>query len=165
MAFETHLQQRIVGAIVLVTLGVIFIPALLDGSGYRARQAQEIEVREKPTFNVEAREQPQAVPTPVEQNRQDLAQLHDQDKAQLASQPIRAFALQVGTFESEDNATRLQEKLKAAGYSVYIRPSDPGQSDGYKVRIGPHLDRKELDKIKQDVKQSFAIDGYVVNHP
>ena len=47
---EAPLQQRIVGAIVLVTLGVIFIPALLDGSGYKARQAKDIVIREKPKF-------------------------------------------------------------------------------------------------------------------
>ena len=38
---EAPLQQRIVGAIVLVTLGVIFIPALLDGSGFKSRQLQD----------------------------------------------------------------------------------------------------------------------------
>jgi DedD protein len=47
---EAPLQQRIVGAIVLVTLGVIFIPALLDGSGYKSRQARSIEIKDKPYF-------------------------------------------------------------------------------------------------------------------
>ena len=65
---EAHLQQRIVGAIVLVTLGVIFIPALLDGSGYKSRQVQDIEVKEKPEFPPLKQKQVKPVPTPLEKN-------------------------------------------------------------------------------------------------
>ena len=34
---DSPLLQRIIGAAVLVALGVIFIPALLDGAGYKSR--------------------------------------------------------------------------------------------------------------------------------
>ena len=47
---EASLRQRIVGAIVLVTLGVIFIPAFLGGSGFKSRQFQDIEIKSKPEF-------------------------------------------------------------------------------------------------------------------
>lgn len=164
MAMDTHLQQRIVGAIVLVTLGVIFIPALLDGSGYRGRQVQDIEVKEKPRFQVDAGERPKLIPTPVEQNRKTIELDRGQDKQQLAEQPIQAFALQVGTFDSEDNATRLKDKLKAAGYVAFI-PANEDQKSGFKVRIGPQLERDELEKIKQDVKKKFDLEGYIVNYP
>ena len=63
---EAPLQQRIVGAIVLVTLGVIFIPALLDGSGYKSRQVQDIEIKDKPAFPPLSQKKLKPIPTPLE---------------------------------------------------------------------------------------------------
>lgn len=42
------LKQRLVGAIVLVALAVIFVPMLLDGSGRRAGDKVSVEIPEKP---------------------------------------------------------------------------------------------------------------------
>ena len=67
---EAPLQQRIVGAIVLVTLGVIFIPALLDGSGYKARQAKDIVIREKPRFPSQSKKKLDPIPTPLDAKRE-----------------------------------------------------------------------------------------------
>ena len=68
---EASLQQRIVGAIVLVTLGVIFIPALLDGSGYKSRQVQDIEIKEKPEFPPLSQKKVKPIPTPLLENKKD----------------------------------------------------------------------------------------------
>ncbi len=42
------LKQRLVGAVVLVALAVIFLPMLFDGSGARERLDQEIAIPDKP---------------------------------------------------------------------------------------------------------------------
>ena len=63
---EAPLKQRIVGAIVLVTLGVIFIPALLDGSGYKSRQVQDIEIKEKPDFPPLSSKRVEPIPNPID---------------------------------------------------------------------------------------------------
>ena len=47
---DKQLQQRLVGAVVLVSLGVIFIPALLDGAGYKSRHSRSIEIPVEPEF-------------------------------------------------------------------------------------------------------------------
>ena len=73
---EAPLQQRIVGAIVLVTLGVIFIPALLDGSGYKSRQVQDIKIREKPEFPPLAQKKLKPIATPLEKIRKCKNYLH-----------------------------------------------------------------------------------------
>jgi DedD protein len=162
---EAPLQQRIVGAIVLVTLGVIFIPALLDGSGYRSRQVKDIEVKEKPEFPPLTQKVVEPIPTPLEKNKQDLAVVHKADPEQLHEKPVKTFALQVGTFGSNENAQKMCDDMKKAGYAAFVHESTSKGKTSYKVRIGPELDRRVLEKLRQDINKSQKIDSYIVNHP
>jgi DedD protein len=166
---EVPLQQRIVGAIVLVTLGVIFIPALLDGSGYKSRHVQDIEIREKPEFPPLTQKKVKPIPTPLQQNKKDQIKVQQADPKQAHKKPLKAFALQVGTFGSNENAEKMRDQMRKAGYSAFVHKSTAkGQGGGkatYKVRIGPELERSVLEKIKTKLKKSQKIDGYIVNHP
>jgi DedD protein len=45
---DSGLKQRLVGAVVLVALAVIFLPMLLDGSGARDRLNEDIAIPEQP---------------------------------------------------------------------------------------------------------------------
>ena len=162
---ESHLQQRIVGAIVLVTLGVIFIPALLDGSGYKSRQVQNIEMKEKPEFPPLSQKKVKPVVTPLAQNKTRQKTLQKADKKKTHTQVVKSFALQVGTFDSNENAEKLRDKLRKAGYTAFVQKSGAKGRTSYKVRIGPELEHSVLEKVKEDVKKTQKIDGYIVNHP
>lgn len=162
---EVPLQQRIVGAIVLVTLGVIFIPALLDGSGYKSRQVQDIEIKEKPEFPPLKQKKVKPIPTPLEKNKQDQVRVQKADPKAAHKKPIKSFALQVGTFGSNENAEKMRDQMREAGYTAFVHKSTSKGKTSYKVRVGPELERSVLEKIKTDLKKSKKIDGYVVNHP
>ncbi len=162
---EAPLQQRIVGAIVLVTLGVIFIPALLDGSGYKSRHVQDIEIKEKPEFPPLSQKQVKQIPTPLQENKKLQEKAQKADPKQSHKKPIRAFALQVGTFDSNENAVKLRDQMRKSGYSAFVHKSTSKGKTSFKVRIGPELERSVLEKIKTKLKKSKKIDGYVVNHP
>jgi DedD protein len=162
---EAPLQQRIVGAIVLVTLGVIFIPALLDGSGYKNRQVQDIEVKDKPEFPPLTQKTIEPVATPLENIEKVQQEALEADPVQSQKIPVRAFALQVGTFDNDENAVKMRDKLQKAGYTAFVLEQASNGKASYKVRIGPELERSVLEKIKTDIKKSQKIDGYIVNHP
>ncbi|MCG6936944.1 MAG: SPOR domain-containing protein [Gammaproteobacteria bacterium] len=162
---EAHLQQRIVGAIVLVTLGVIFIPALLDGSGYRSRQAQDIRVKEKPEFPPLSQKEVKPIATPLETIKQNQAEARKSDAEDHQKKTIKSFALQVGTFDSNENAEKLRDELRKAGYTTFIVKTESNGKTSYKVRIGPELEYSVLEKIKTDIRKSHKIDAYIVNHP
>jgi len=162
---EAHLQQRIVGAIVLVTMGVIFIPALLDGSGYRSRQAQDIKVKEKPEFPPLTQKEVQPIATPLETIKQNQAEARKSDAEDKQKKTIKSFALQVGTFDSNENAEKLRDELRKAGYTTFIHKTESSGKTSYKVRIGPELEYSVLEKIKTDIRKSHKIDAYIVNHP
>jgi len=162
---EVPLQQRIVGAIVLVTLGVIFIPALLDGSGYRSRQVQDIEIKEKPEFPPLTQKKVKPISTPLEINKQEQVKVQKADPKQMHKKPIRSFALQVGTFSRNENAEKMRDEMREAGYSAFVHKSISKGKTSYKVRVGPELERSVLEKIKAELKKSKKIDAYIVNHP
>jgi DedD protein len=48
-----------------------------------------------------------------------------------------AWAVQLGSFASRDNADKLLRQLRAQGFSVYLSSGGSGPSPRYRVRIGP----------------------------
>lgn len=162
---EAPLQQRIVGAIVLVTLGVIFIPALLDGSGYKSRQVQDIEIKDKPDFPPLAQKKVKPIATPLEQNKKENTVALKVDPKQPDKKPVKTFALQVGTFDDYSNAEKMRDKLRKDGYTTFVHKSQGKSKTTYKVRIGPEIEHSVLEKIKTTLRKTHKIDAYIVNHP
>ncbi len=172
---EAALQQRIVGAIVLVTLGVIFIPALLDGAGYKSRHVQDIEIKEKPAFPPLSQKKVDPIATPLQQNKKQPEKVQQTDpkqaepkqahKTPVHKKPVKAFALQVGTFGSNENAEKMRNKMRKAGHTAFVDKFTVKGKTNYRVKIGPELERDALEKIKKALKKSKKIDAFIVNHP
>jgi len=160
---EKTLQQRLVGAVVLVALGVILVPALLDGSGFKSRHDRNIEIPVKPLLPPlkEVKVEPVAIATPVDIRKKRV----EQKKKEVPPEPIQSWILQVGTFSQEKNALGFRDTLRKEGYLAY---SETSQSDGkksYRVRIGPELEKARLEKIKVKLKADKKIDGFILRHP
>jgi DedD protein len=120
---DKSLQQRLIGAILLVALGVIFIPVLLDGSGYKSRQERNIVMPAAPEFppvkefrpkkEVPA---PKAAPAPVA-----AAKTEAPAPPAAREQPVKAFALQVSTVTVKGNAYALRDKLRKKAILPMLR--------------------------------------------
>lgn len=167
---DKTLQQRLIGAILLVTLGVIFIPVLLDGSGFKSRNSRSIEMPPEPAFPPlsEIKLDP-VVPTHVKQKSAVTAvdkpvPSKPKTKTKL-KQPNNAFALQVSTVTIKDNAYALRDKLRKDGYAAYVETRTNNGKTTYRVRIGPELDKSRLEKMKKTIKKKQGLDGFIVNHP
>jgi DedD protein len=50
---DISLKQRLIGAIVLIALAVIFVPMLLDGSGHKEQVAMGLDIPPEPEFKFE----------------------------------------------------------------------------------------------------------------
>ena len=158
------MQQRLIGAILLVALGVIFIPVLLDGSGFKSRNSRSIEMPPEPKYPPlsEITLEP-VVPTHVKQ-KPESSKPKPKTKTAL-KQPGNAFALQVSTVTIKDNAYALRDKLRKDGYSAYVESSTKNGKTSYRVRIGPELDISRLKKMKATLSKEQGLDGFIVNHP
>lgn len=156
---EKKLQQRLVGAVVLVALGVILVPALLDGSGYKSRHERNIEIPEKPVLPTleEVKVEPVAIASPIEERRKQV----EQKKKEVPAKPVQSWALQVGTFSQESNALAFRDTLRKEGYTAYVNKG----KENYRVRIGPELEKASLVELEAKFKAEKKIDGFIVNHP
>jgi len=119
---EKTLQQRIVGAVVLVALGVILIPALLDGSGYKSRHDRDIVIPVQallPTLK-EIKTKPATIATPLDIRKKRV----EQKKKAIPPKPIQSWALQVGTFSQKTNALAFRDGLRKEGHLAYLADSE-----------------------------------------
>jgi DedD protein len=165
---DKTLQQRLIGAILLVALGVIFIPVFLDGSGFKSRNSRSIEMPPEPEFPPlsEIKLEP-VVPTHVKEKlaAAPVTKVEADKSGNELSTPVNAFALQVSTVTIKDNAYDLRDKLRKQGYSAYVETRTKNGKTSYRVRIGPELDKGKLEKMKATISKEQGLDGFIVNHP
>ncbi len=166
---ETSLQQRLIGAILLVALGVLFIPVLLDGSGFKSRNSRSVQMPPEPEFPPlsEIKLEP-VVPTHARQKAQSTAAAPSSSQAEARAAlkpPTNAFALQVSTVTVKDNAYALRDKLRKDGYTAYVETRTRNGKTSYRVRIGPELDKSKLKAMKSAVQKEYGLEGFIVNHP
>jgi len=190
---ETALQQRVVGAIVLVSLAVIFIPALLDGAGYKSRHARSIEVPPKPAFPPMSQQRVEPVATPLDKDFDALKQAAKSRKVSVgkagdessgaestarssqsgkaavaagnkaADNALKAWMLQVGTFSKRENANKYRDELRRKGYTAQVFEDSRHGKPRYRVRIGPDLSRERMEKLRQKLEKQ-GVEGYIVSH-
>jgi len=75
------------------------------------------------------------------------------------------WAVQVGSFASQDNANRLAEKLRSAGLSAYIEQRPEQSGTVFKVRVGPQPGRAEAEQMRATLAQRFGLDGMLLQQP
>ena len=158
------MQQRLIGAILLVALGVIFIPVFLDGSGFKSRNTRSIELPPEPAFPPLSEIELNPV-EPVHSRQQPAAPQARPKADTVSSQKKKAFALQVSTVTIKENAYDLRDKLRKEGYTAYVETRTKNGKTSYRVRIGPELDKGKLEKMKATIKKEQGLDGFIVNHP
>ena len=70
------------------------------------------------------------------------------------------WVLQIATFKSKENAVRLVEKLKGANYDAYSLTTN----SLYKVYVGPEFKRETSEKMREEIKKKFNLNGIVVKY-
>lgn len=174
------LKHRITGAVVLISIAVIFLPMFLD--------------RTEPSFDSEDSSIPPAprakpfgeyVPIPPEWSEQPEHELwaeRDAVEREPEAEPVQevpdaelpdrpalaanglpeAWTVQLATFADEDNAKALNQKLLKAGYHAYLRESRTPTRTLYRVLVGPELVAKDAGNVRDQLKKEFKLEGIVV---
>lgn len=75
------------------------------------------------------------------------------------------FAVQLGAFANADEAARLRDRARAAGFSAFVERVQTGSGVLSRVRIGPVTDRAEADRLRARVAGTLGVDGIVRPHP
>jgi len=187
---DVLLKQRLVGAIVLVALGVIFIPMLLEGPN----QTLVPEMDDIPTPETHAPELPlkpfppigepvqaeRAVVTDATAEREPVAaQSTPAPAADAPPKPVQApvkteqpaaaipgsWIVQVISLSNKANALALRDKLRKGGFSTQVEQVRVDGKTHYRVRVGPFLERVEADQVRKQIADRFEQNGRVMSWP
>ncbi len=182
---DQGLKQRLVGATVLIVLGVLLIPWFLDGSGMDQDSQSTLELpvptprtsvpasndQSQPQSSAKSPSKPVSEPKVrvVEQKkpppkREPKTEPVVAVKPAPASDPGSGWVAQVGSFSSESNANRLTAQLKKAGYPAFVMRHRANNKAMFRVRVGPEKERRLAEELARRLKRE-GHDSKVVSHP
>jgi DedD protein len=192
---DNRIKQRIIGAIVLVSLGVIFIPMILSGGGEQTMPLFGSPIPTKPDNIADIKvlefentptppETPSEIRSPVDnyskeddkpviqpvkpqaETKEKVKKSSTSDKtATKESKPLKAWAVQVGSFENRKNALALKDKLIKRGFRAFVERIVTQDKTSYRVRVGPEVRRENAENLQKKIEQKMNIKGIVMTHP
>jgi DedD protein len=119
-------------------------------------QKEQVAVVEKPAAVTEP---PIASPVKaVAEKKSAKKSLAANSKHAPAKFKTTAWVIQMGSFKDKDNARRLADKLRAAGYKAFTREIKAST----RVFIGPESKQASALKLSNEVEQQFKLHGIVM---
>lgn len=188
------MKHRLIGATVLVALGVIAWPVIFDTSPVR-EISQRSQIPEEPVierFTVPEPQRPQlpaeSAEGPEQETVTDAAPIGGEREApavttakpapalktgQLPPVPGVAvdgaglplqWAVQLGVFSQLANARDMQQRARAAGFHAILQSSSVAGVGQYRVYVDPKLDRNGAASVAAEVKRKLGVDGFVTRY-
>ena len=174
-------RQRLIGAITLVLLLVVFVPMILDPEPRTSRPEPVLAIPSKdnapalpapaqkaasPVATVKAPEAPEASkPAPASTAMAAKPAAPAQALPAPAAAPkLEGFAVQVGAFKEDVKLAQAREKLTAAKVSHYTERLATSSGELTRLRAGPYATREVAEKAAIEVKRA-GLDGRVVPLP
>ena len=186
-------KQRIVGGLVLVALGAIVIPFLLDmhqdgqwwGKGNIpkkpedgfvtrvlplqewSKQAQSELAQGGAQLDAAAaaiKDQAESPPPAVRPPPAKAARTPSASVA-VATAVAEGWVVQLGSFANQKNAEDLQERLRQKGYHAFMDQIQQGGQTVYRVRIGPEQQRAAAESLRGRLEHDLELKGIVLHIP
>jgi len=164
---------------VLLSLAVIFIPMILDGSGQESVTKIDMEMPPEPTlvFSDELENQVET-PAPEHSSTQqgDESGHTDTDPAnnvvpelvvnEETKSELLGWVVQVGAFGDKPKALAMQKQLIDAGFDALVEIGTNKGKDYFRVKVGPVISQDEATKIKDSLRNKMKMESaFVTRHP
>lgn len=178
---DKALKQRLLGAVMLVSLMVVFLPLVLDGGDHRKtmqtlipprpglpnmqiNEPQRLHLTAAPELDIvevesvslsESEPEPEPVADPI---AKPVAPAAGNKAVGLDSERrVKAWVLQLASFKQTKNANGLRDKLRKGGYKAYSEK----RNGLIRVFVGPDLDKSKVEGWKKALKQQFKLSGLI----
>jgi len=182
MPLTAILKQRLVGAMVLIALAVIFVPMFLEGPSQTLVPAMEkmpqpdrqppvqkpqsypdqVELEKEPEESV-LTAQPSATHLQIPAEKIEaitpppsVSKLAEKNRK---TKPQNSWVIQVGSFASKNNALALRNKLRKSGLPTQVEKVRINEHKRYRVRVGPYLKRNQADSVNKQMDSKFSLQG------
>lgn len=77
----------------------------------------------------------------------------------------RGYAVQVGAYGAEAQASAMRDRLRAAGFIAYSEKVQTESGTRWRLRIGPVADRESVARLQGELKAKLKLDGIPVSYP
>ncbi|MCB1759868.1 MAG: SPOR domain-containing protein [Gammaproteobacteria bacterium] len=182
------MKKRLIGATVLVSLVVIFVPMLLEHEPVLEQEIEQSNIPPLPPggeFNSriipQRSEPPRITPRvaqPVGNDAEVPAQGPAETRASSTPNPptdvvatregLSAWVVQVGSFSQRENAQNLVERLRGKSFAVDMEQVSIKGKTLYRVMVGPEVDRAQAEAILARVNkevESLKLVGTLRSYP
>jgi len=179
---RVDLTQRLIGAIVLVSLGIILIPLILNGGPERllsdSGDTNIPPIPKKLTRKLPDIPQSEPMPAPKKiiaypqevynnKTKEPVSPVVSDKHYKKISRPVSkkitmAYTLQIASFSKKDNALGLQKQLRKKGFKAYIEFISTAKGQFYRLRVGPYLKFEQISTIKQQLKIQFKLKNTMI---
>jgi DedD protein len=141
-------------------------PAFAEASEYQGKQAERVRVgpfedrAAAEAARLRIKQLKPAVPGSVVQLASDAKA--DAPATALPAGRAGAWAVQLGALKTVDDANKLRDRVKNAGFAAFVDKVDANGSTLWRVRAGPEVDRGAADKLRASIKDKLKLDGMIV---
>ena len=169
---DTALKQRLIGAVVLVALAVIFLPMLIKGPAPDSGVSDvPLTVPATPGGQYETRELPLVTPgnapaggvvgmdnaAPAASASEAVPLGAAPDAAAGAMSPASTaggnFAVNFGAYATSADADAVIARLKQSSLPAFREPATINGKSAYRVRIGPYAERADAETVRLQAAQ------------
>ena len=187
-----QIKNRVVGAIVLFTIAIIFLPDILDGKK-QSKRNDSASIPSKPTAtvipvseNAKTSIQESQLPTdkviekssvsatkpvalPANKTVKPVTKSHTKKvvitKNQSKKTTIsKSWVITMGTFSQPENVQPFLKKLRAKGFTAFSIPNNPIAGQITKVYVGPAIDKATLVKLQPKLKKAVKESGFITRY-
>lgn len=184
---DKGLRQRMVGALVLVALAVIFLPMLFSREDELQRVVVDAPAMPQSPAMPSAELDPVSVPQVEDLPQEPVPDVGPDAGAPVVEAPVAAepevakstaapaiapppvsrldanglavsWSVQLASLSNRASAESLQQTLRGKGYNAYIRNVD-GMN---RVFVGPVIERAEADRLRDQLTRLQKLNGFVV---
>lgn len=158
---DTALKQRLIGAVVLVALAVIFLPMLVKGPAPDSGVSDvPLDVPPAAGGEFETRELPLVTPGnapatgAVGLQGRVAAPAAEPAPADGVLQPAATaggnFAVSFGAYATQSDADAVLVRVKQAKLPGFVEPATINGKPAFRVRVGPYVDRPQAEAARLD---------------
>ncbi len=168
------MKQRLVGAVVLVALVVIFVPMLLDDEPMVTSSITKSNIPPQPGSDFPTRTVPRKEVKPllpaasaIESTKaaRSKPEAKPAKTAPKARTGLSAWVVQVASFEKRANANKLVKRLQAKKLSAFLEQASVDGKTVFRVRVGPEVDHKKAEAIRARIERRFKLKGKIERYP
>jgi len=175
---DEKMKQRLVGAIVLVALVVIFVPMLLDDEPMVISNITKTNIPPQPKRDYPSRiiSQKEVQPLRPALSKVEPAKIVDSaPKAKPAkitpkAKPktraaLSAWVIQVASFSNRANANKLMKRLQKKKLPAFVEQASVNRKTVFRVRVGPEIDHKKAEVIRTRIERELKLKGKIERYP